>query len=137
MAISLFLIILATLFSYHGGHRYFLSYLLIVFFLFYFSSLGFTDDEITYTEMVSLLCMSDQTFSQLQEMIPETCGQPSQTKNFSSILHFVSEYIIFWSINESLLRKIQTDSKRESHYMTVWHNRIMFVTTLCLYIAIW
>lgn len=35
--------------------------------------------------MVSLLCMSDRTHSQLMELLPEKCGAP-QNKDFDAIL---------------------------------------------------
>lgn len=35
--------------------------------------------------MVSLLCMSDRTHSQLMELLPEKCGAP-QNKDFDLIL---------------------------------------------------
>ena len=35
--------------------------------------------------MVSLLCMSDRTHSQLMELLPEKCGAP-QNKDFDTIL---------------------------------------------------
>lgn len=38
---------------------------------------GYTSDEILHKEVVTLLCMSDRTYSQLAESIPEKSGASS------------------------------------------------------------
>ncbi|KFM58297.1 E3 ubiquitin-protein ligase UBR3, partial [Stegodyphus mimosarum] len=42
--------------------------------------------------MVSLLCMSDRTHSQLMDLLPDKCGATSQNKDFESILNKVADY---------------------------------------------
>lgn len=38
---------------------------------------GYTTDEILHREIVTLLCMSDRTYSQLSDSIPEKSGSAS------------------------------------------------------------
>lgn len=47
--------------------------------------LGANESDLDRLEMVSLLCMSDRTHSQLMELLPEKCGAP-QNKDFDAIL---------------------------------------------------
>ena len=51
---------------------------------------GLSDPEMSCLEMVTLLCMSDKTHSQLMELMPERCGT-TQNRDFESVL---SEVII-------------------------------------------
>ena len=51
--------------------------------------LGMSDDEVARKEMSTLLCMSDHTYSQIMDLIPEKCGIPGQAKNINTILHQV------------------------------------------------
>lgn len=54
--------------------------------------------------MVSLLCMSDRTHSQLMELLPEKCGAP-QNKDFDAILaqarecSLLSFFIVFRNVH--------------------------------------
>jgi len=50
---------------------------------------GCNEAELDRLEMVSLLCMSDRTHSQLMELLPEKCGAP-QNKDFDAVLAQVS-----------------------------------------------
>lgn len=52
---------------------------------FFVESLGSDESDLDRLEMVSLLCMSDRTHSQLMELLPEKCGAP-QNKDFDAIL---------------------------------------------------
>ena len=52
---------------------------------YYLLFLGLNESELDRLEMVSLLCMSDRTHSQLMELLPEKCGSP-QNKDFDSVL---------------------------------------------------
>lgn len=56
------------------------------------TNIGQTEEEVTRQEMVSLLCMSDRTHSQLLDLLPEKCGITSQNKDFESILTKVADY---------------------------------------------
>jgi E3 ubiquitin-protein ligase UBR3 len=47
--------------------------------------LGANESDLDRLEMVSLLCMSDRTHSQLMELLPEKCGAP-QNKDFDASL---------------------------------------------------
>lgn len=47
--------------------------------------LGLSDPEMSRLEMVTLLCMSDKTHSQLMELMPERCGT-TQNRDFESVL---------------------------------------------------
>ena len=46
---------------------------------------GCNESDLDQLEMVSLLCMSDRTHSQLMELLPEKCGAP-QNKDFDTVL---------------------------------------------------
>lgn len=52
---------------------------------FFVETLGSDESDLDRLEMVSLLCMSDRTHSQLMELLPEKCGAP-QNKDFDAIL---------------------------------------------------
>ncbi|CAM1322004.1 UBR3 (predicted) [Pycnogonum litorale] len=56
---------------------------------------GMTAEEVLSQEMVTLLCMSDRTHSQLMDLLPEKCGtsdlQPN--RNFESTLQKVADYV--------------------------------------------
>lgn len=52
---------------------------------------GSNEAELDRLEMVSLLCMSDRTHSQLMELLPEKCGAP-QNKDFDAVLAQVADY---------------------------------------------
>lgn len=49
--------------------------------------------------MVSLLCMSDRTHSQLLDLLPDKCGAISQNKDFENILKKVGFLYMFWTIS--------------------------------------
>lgn len=55
------------------------------------TNLGLTETELNRLEMVTLLCMSDKTHSQLMELMPERCGT-SQSRDFESLLAEVADY---------------------------------------------
>jgi len=59
----------------------------------YFFTSGLSDPEMSRLEMVTLLCMSDKTHSQLMELMPERCGT-TQNRDFESVLADVSSYHI-------------------------------------------
>ena len=59
---------------------------------YYLLFLGLNESELDRLEMVSLLCMSDRTHSQLMELLPEKCGSP-QNKDFDSVLAQVFIYL--------------------------------------------
>lgn len=50
------------------------------------TAIGKTDADLMTLEMVTLLCMADKTHSQLMELMPERCGNSSQSKDFESVL---------------------------------------------------
>lgn len=56
------------------------------------TNLGFSEEEITRQEMVTLLSMSDRTHSQLLDLLPEKCGTTGQNKDFEAILSDVAEF---------------------------------------------
>ena len=60
----------------------------LMMFLFWVTE-GCNEAELDRLEMVSLLCMSDRTHSQLMELLPEKCGAP-QNKDFDAVLAQVS-----------------------------------------------
>lgn len=45
-----------------------------------------TDSELTRLEMLTLLCISDRTHSNLMEYMPDKCGQSGQSKDFEPTL---------------------------------------------------
>ena len=47
---------------------------------------GLNDSDLARIEMVTLLCISDRTHSQLVDMMPEKCGLSGQPKDFESTL---------------------------------------------------
>lgn len=55
------------------------------------TNLGLSDTALNRLEMVTLLCMSDKTHSQLMELMPERCGT-SQNRDFESLLTEVADY---------------------------------------------
>ncbi|KAG5323686.1 UBR3 ligase, partial [Pseudoatta argentina] len=55
------------------------------------TNLGLSDPEMSRLEMVTLLCMSDKTHSQLMELMPERCGT-TQNRDFESVLADVAQY---------------------------------------------
>uniref|UniRef100_A0A0N8E404 E3 ubiquitin-protein ligase n=1 Tax=Daphnia magna TaxID=35525 RepID=A0A0N8E404_9CRUS len=55
------------------------------------TNIGANESDLDRLEMVSLLCMSDRTHSQLMELLPEKCGAP-QNKDFDAILAQVADY---------------------------------------------
>ncbi|XP_054716089.1 E3 ubiquitin-protein ligase ubr3-like [Uloborus diversus] len=56
------------------------------------TNIGQTEEEVTRQEMISLLCMSDRTHSQLMDLLPDKCGAISQNKDFESILNKLADY---------------------------------------------
>jgi len=54
------------------------------------TSIGVSDSDLVTLEMVTLLCMGDKTHSQLMELMPERCGNSSQSKDFEAVLSKVS-----------------------------------------------
>lgn len=56
------------------------------------TAIGMSDADLITLEMVTLLCMSDKTHSQLMELMPERCGNSSQSKDFESVLAKVADY---------------------------------------------
>nr|XP_042905267.1 E3 ubiquitin-protein ligase ubr3 isoform X1 [Parasteatoda tepidariorum] len=56
------------------------------------TNIGQTEEEIIRQEMVSLLCMSDRTHSQLMDFLPDRSGETTQNKNFETILGKVADY---------------------------------------------
>ncbi|XP_023241163.1 E3 ubiquitin-protein ligase ubr3-like, partial [Centruroides sculpturatus] len=56
------------------------------------TNIGMSEEEVTRQEMVSLLCMSDRTHSQLMDLLPENSGMTSQNRDFESILNKVADY---------------------------------------------
>ncbi|XP_074659002.1 E3 ubiquitin-protein ligase UBR3-like [Tubulanus polymorphus] len=53
---------------------------------------GIGEEELTRIEMVTLLCVSDRTHSQLMDLMPEKCGLSGQTKQFEPILRQIGDY---------------------------------------------
>lgn len=53
---------------------------------------GLSDLGLNRLEMITLLCMSDKTHSQLMEMLPERCGTTSQSRDFEALLAEVADY---------------------------------------------
>lgn len=56
------------------------------------TNIGLSESELAQLEMVTLLCMSDKTHSQLMEFMPEKCGTASQTRDFEAVLSKISSY---------------------------------------------
>lgn len=56
------------------------------------TNIGMSEEEVTRQEMVSLLCMSDRTHSQLMDLLPENSGMTSLNRDFESILNKVADY---------------------------------------------
>lgn len=55
------------------------------------TNLGLSETGLNRLEMITLLCMSDKTHSQLMEMMPERCGT-SQSRDFEQLLAEVADY---------------------------------------------
>ncbi|XP_034951822.1 E3 ubiquitin-protein ligase Ubr3 [Chelonus insularis] len=55
------------------------------------TNLGLTDSEVSHLEMVTLLCMSDKTHSQLMDLMPERCGT-TPNRDFEPVLADVAQY---------------------------------------------
>ena len=55
------------------------------------TNLGLSDEQITRQEIVTLLCMSDRTHSQMQDLIPEKCGTTS-TRGFEQTLNEIADF---------------------------------------------
>ncbi|XP_046637685.1 E3 ubiquitin-protein ligase UBR3-like [Daphnia pulicaria] len=55
------------------------------------TNIGANESDLDRLEMVSLLCMSDRTHSQLMELLPKKCWAP-QNKDFDAILAQVADY---------------------------------------------
>ena len=51
-----------------------------------------TEEDLTALEMLTLLCMSDRTHSQLMDLMPEKCGLTGHTKDFEPTLKEISDY---------------------------------------------
>ena len=47
---------------------------------------GLNESELAKLEMVTLLCMGDNTHSQLMECMPEKCGSAAQSRDFEAVL---------------------------------------------------
>ncbi|CAL8073578.1 unnamed protein product [Orchesella dallaii] len=56
------------------------------------TALGLSDGDLVTLEMVTLLCMGDKTHSQLMELMPERCGNSSQSRDFEMVLAKVADY---------------------------------------------
>lgn len=56
------------------------------------TALGMSDGDLVTLEMVTLLCMGDKTHSQLMELMPERCGNSSQSRDFEMVLAKVADY---------------------------------------------
>ena len=56
------------------------------------------DASLSQLEIVTLLCMSDRTHSQLIELMPERCGE-GQSRDFEDVLSVVCIAMngIFWT----------------------------------------
>ncbi|CAH1135569.1 unnamed protein product [Ceutorhynchus assimilis] len=54
------------------------------------TNLGLPDTVLNRLEMVTLLCMSDKTHSQLMELMPERCG--TQSRDFEALLAECADY---------------------------------------------
>ncbi|XP_076270101.1 ubr3 ubiquitin ligase isoform X2 [Rhynchophorus ferrugineus] len=54
------------------------------------TNLGLPDTVLNRLEMVTLLCMSDKTHSQLMELMPERCG--TQSRDFETLLAECADY---------------------------------------------
>lgn len=50
------------------------------------------EGELTELEMLTLLCMSDRTHSQLMDLMPEKCGLTGHAKDFEPTLKKVADY---------------------------------------------
>lgn len=55
------------------------------------TNLGLSETGLNRLEMITLLCMSDKTHSQLMELMPERCGT-SQSRDFEALLAEVADY---------------------------------------------
>uniref|UniRef100_A0A1B6CS83 E3 ubiquitin-protein ligase n=1 Tax=Clastoptera arizonana TaxID=38151 RepID=A0A1B6CS83_9HEMI len=55
------------------------------------TNLGASQSFLSQLEMVTLLCMSDKTHSQLMELMPERCGT-AQSRDFEPVLNEVADY---------------------------------------------
>ena len=53
---------------------------------------GINEADLTQLEMLTLLCMSDRTHSQLMDLMPEKCGLTGQAKDFEPTLKQVADY---------------------------------------------
>ena len=56
------------------------------------TNLGMTETDITRQEMVTLLSISDRTYSQLSDMLPEKCGTTGQNKDFEKLLQEIADF---------------------------------------------
>jgi len=54
------------------------------------TAIGVSDADLVTLEMATLLCMADKTHSQLMELMPERCGNSSQSRDFEAVLSKVS-----------------------------------------------
>lgn len=55
------------------------------------TNLGLAEEQITRQEIVTLLCMSDRTHSQLHDLFPEKCGT-TNTRAFEPILNQIADF---------------------------------------------
>jgi hypothetical protein len=55
------------------------------------TNLGLSEEQITRQEIVTLLCMSDRTHSQLHDLFPEKCGT-TNTRGFEPILNQIADF---------------------------------------------
>ena len=51
-----------------------------------------SESNLTRLEMLTLLCMSDRTHSQLMDLMPEKCGLTGHAKDFEPTLKDIAEY---------------------------------------------
>ena len=66
---------------------------------------GMTESEITRLEMLTLLCMSDRTHSNLIDSMPDKCGPTGQTRDFEPTLKQVNTLVTFTTWTKFILRK--------------------------------
>ena len=58
------------------------------------TAIGVSDADLVTLEMTTLLCMADKTHSQLMELMPERCGNSSQSRDFEAVLSKVSRKVL-------------------------------------------
>jgi len=63
------------------------------------TSIGVSDADLVSLEMITLMCMGDKTHSQLMELMPERCGNNSQSRDFEAVLASVINSIILKFFN--------------------------------------